>query len=158
MSLGAPPPAPSLVPMALIDCEVGPLLSLGPAPMGERRCVPLLGGTVDGSGLRGTIVPGGTDWQWLRSDGVLELGAHYIVATPDGGMVEITSEGLRHGPPEVMARLAAGEPVPADAYFFRTAMRFRTGHPAWAHLNKVMALARGTREARRVRLEVWQIG
>ncbi len=149
---------PLLLPMAVIEVEVGPLLSLGPAPMGERRCVPLLGGSVEGPELQGRIVPGGTDWQWLRSDGVLEIGAHYIVATPDGGHVEITSEGLRHGPPEVMARLAAGEDVPAEDYYFRTAMRFRTGHPAWQHLNRVLALARGARQARRVRLEVFRLG
>ena len=151
------PTAPALTWMAEVRCDVGELLSLGPAPMGERRCVALLGGSVEGPELRGTIVPGGTDWQWARADGVLEIGAHYIVATPDGGHVEIQSTGLRHGPPEVLARLARGEPVPPDAYFFRTALRFTTGAPAWAHLNKVMGIATGRREARRVVLDFWRL-
>ena len=42
------------------------------------------------------------------------------------------SQGLRHGPPEVMARLARGEAIPASDYFFRTLVRFTTGAPAWA--------------------------
>lgn len=151
------PTAPPLTWMAEVRCDVGELLSLGPAPMGERRCVALLGGSVTGPELQGTIVPGGTDWQWQRADGVLEIGAHYIVATPDGGHVEVQSNGLRHGPPEVMARLARGEPVGPDEYFFRTALRFATGAPAWAHLNKVMAIATGRREARRVVLEFWRL-
>ena len=37
-------------------------------------------------------------------------------------------------------------------------MRFTTGHPAWLHLNKVMALAAGQREQQRVLLDVWRIG
>ena len=149
--------APALVPMAQVRCEVGPLLSLGAAPAGERRVVPLTGGEVDGPELRGRIEPGGSDWQWLRADGVLEIAAHYLVVTPDGARIEVQSQGLRHGPPEVMAALARGESVPPADYFFRTLMRFQTGHRDWLHLNRVMALASGRREAARVVLDVFRI-
>jgi hypothetical protein len=57
----------------------------------------------------------------------------------------------------VMARLARGEVVGRDEYFFRTIMRFQTGAPQWAHLNKVLALACGQREAKRVVLDVYRI-
>ena len=56
-----------------------------------------------------------------------------------------------------MARLAQGESLPRDAYFFRTLMRFTTGAPAWLHLNKVMAIAVGQREARTVLLDVYRL-
>jgi hypothetical protein len=74
-----------------------------------------------------------------------------------GALVEVRSEGLRHGPDEVMARLARGEAVPREAYFFRTLMRFITGAPSWLHLNKVMAIAAGQREARAVLPDVYRI-
>ena len=119
--------------------------------------MPLGGGTVSGPELNGTIVAGGIDWQLNRADGVLEIAAHYVVRTDDGALVEIRSEGYRHGPPDVMARLARGEPVPREAYFFRTVVRFTTGAPAWAHLNKVLALACGEREARVVKLDLYRI-
>lgn len=151
------PPPPVLVPMTHIDCEVGTLASLGAAPMGERRYVPLGSGTVRGPELNGTLVEGGVDWQWNRGDGVLEIAAHYVVRTDDGALVEIRSEGLRHGPPEVMARLARGEAVPREDYFFRTLVRFTTGAPAWAHLNKTMAIACGQRDARLVRLDLYRL-
>jgi hypothetical protein len=143
--------------MARVRCEVGALVSLGPAPLGERRYVPLLGGSVEGPELNGEVVPGGIDWQIQRADGVLQISAHYAIRTPDGALVEVQSDGLRHGPPEVMARLARGEAVDPADYFFRTVMRFTTGHAAWLHLNQVMALARGQREAQRVVLDVWRI-
>jgi hypothetical protein len=56
-----------------------------------------------------------------------------------------------------MARLARGETVAASEYFFRTLMRFQTGAPAWLHLNKVMAIAVGQRDAKLVRLDVYRI-
>jgi len=151
--------APTLVYMTRVVCAVGPVVSLGgPAKHGERRYVPLAGGSADGPGLQGTLVEGGVDWQVQRADGATDIAAHYVIRTADGALVEVQSEGLRHGPPEVMARLARGEPVAPNEYFFRTLMRFTTGAPAWLHLNKVLALAAGQRERDRVVLDVWRIG
>lgn len=149
---------PALIPMCQVRCEVGALVTLGPGPYGERRYVPLGGGTVQGPELQGTLVEGGVDWQVARADGALDIGAHYVIRTPDGALVEVQSNGLRHGPPEVMARLARGEAVAAHEYFFRTLVRFTTGHPDWQHLNKVMAIAVGQREARLVILDFFRLG
>lgn len=154
----AAPAAPPLTFLAQLRCDVDAVLSLGASPMGERRVVPLVGGEVEGPAIRGRILPGGSDWQWSRSDGALEIAAHYVIGTHDGAYIEVQSQGLRHGPPDVLARLARGEPVASDEYFFRTLMRFATGHAAYEHLNRVMALASGRREARRVILDVWQVG
>ena len=151
------PPPPALVPMTHIRCEVGALVTLGPAKYGERRYVPLGGGTVQGPELNGTLVEGGVDWQVNRADGALDIAAHYVIRADDGGLIEVQSDGMRHGPAEVLARLARGEAVPREAYFFRTVMRFQTGAPAWLHLNKVMALAVGQRKARAVLLDVYRI-
>ena len=150
--------APGLTPMCQVRCEVEALVTLGPGPHGERRFVPLGGGTVQGPELNGTLVTGGVDWQLARAHGALDTAAHYVIRTVDGALVEVQSDGLRHGPPEVMARLARGEAVEPAEYFFRTLMRFTTGHPAWLHLNKVMAVAKGRREARLVVLDVFRLG
>ena len=151
------PPAPALVPMCQVRCEVGALVSLGQAKHGERRFVPLGGGTVRGPELNGTLVEGGVDWQVNRADGVLDIAAHYVIRADDGALIEVQSNGLRHGPAAVMARLARGEAVARDEYFFRTLVRFTTGAPQWAHLNKVMALAVGQRDAAMVVLDFYRI-
>ena len=148
---------PGLVPMCRIVCAVEALVSLGEAPGGERRFVPLGGGSVSGPELNGSVVPGGVDWQVRRADGALEIEAHYALRLADGALVEVRSSGLRHGPPEVMERLARGEPVGRDEYFFRTLVRFHTGAPAHAALNRTMAIAVGNREARRVVLDLYRI-
>ena len=91
------PPAPALIPMTRVRCEVGALVTLGAAKYGERRYVPLGGGTVVGPELNGTLVEGGVDWQVNRSDGVLDIAAHYVIRTDDGALVEVQSDGMRHG-------------------------------------------------------------
>ena len=65
---------------------------------------------------------------------------------------------MRHGPAAVMQRLARGEAVARDEYFFRTSCASPPARPAWLHLNKVMALACGQRDARLVVLDVWRLG
>lgn len=150
--------APVLVPMCRITCEVGALVSLGDAPLGERRFVPLGGGTVEGPEFSGTVLPGGVDWQWRRADGALDIRAQYVLRADDGALVEVHSSGLRHGPPEVMDRLARGEPVAPHEYHFRTALRFTTGASAWQHLNTTLAVSVARREARQVLLEVYRLG
>lgn len=152
------PAPPALLPFARISIDVEPVVSLGPAPAGERRYVPLAGGTVTGPGLAGRVRSGGVDWQLARADCVLEIDAHYVIETADGALVEVHSSGMRHGPPEVMARLAAGEDVAPGLYWFRTVVRMTTGSERWAHLNRSLAIARGRREARRVLLDLWLLG
>lgn len=151
------PDPPALLPMTRIECEVGTLVSLGATPSGERRYVPLAGGRVLGPELAGEIVEGGVDWQWLRSDGVIEISAHYVIRASDGGLVEVRSDGVRHGSDEVLARLARGEPVARDAMYFRTAVRFTTAAPAWLALNRTLALACGARDAHLVRLDLYRV-
>ena len=133
------------------------MLSLGRTPYGERRIINILGGRVDGAKLAGRILPGGADWQIVRGDGVAHLDARYTIETEAGARILVMSEGLRHGPPDVMARLARGEAVEPHLYYFRTAMRFETADPAVAWLNRILALGRGIRDPRAVRIDVYEV-
>ena len=147
-----------LEPLMTLAVEVGEITSLGATPTGERRVVPISGGTFDSvEGWRGQVLPGGADWQLLRSDGVLEVDARYVLQDERGARVQVISQGLRHGPPDVIAALARGEAVDPSQYYFRTAMRFETAAAALVHLNHVIAVGIGAREARLVRLNVFAL-
>ena len=139
-----------------LSAEVGELVSLGAAPLGERRVVYIGTGSFEGPAMRGELI-GGADWQILRSDGALELDARYAIKEQGGGVIQVLSQGMRHGPPEVMARLARGEDVDPESYFFRTVMRFETGATELAWLNKTIAVAKAERKARRVELRAWRL-
>ena len=144
-------------PIFTIEAELEPIVTVGRTPYGERRFVGITGGTIKGARLNGRILPGGADWQVIRSDGVADIQARYIIEADGGGRVVVESKGLRHGPPEVLEKLARGETVDPALYYFRTAMRFETADPALDWLNRILALARGQRQARSVRLDVYEV-
>lgn len=154
--MGDMPGMPALEYLVAINAEVGELVSLGPGPLGERRVVDIVGGSFEGPRLRGKVL-GGQDWQIARHDGVLELDARYTIEDEGGGKVRVVSQGYRHGPPEVMARLARGEEVDPMSYFFRTMIRFETGRKELAWLNKTIAVATAVRKARRVEIRAWRL-
>ena len=147
---------PQLEFLMAISAEVGELVTMGAAPLGERRVVYITGGTFAGPRLRGAVLAG-ADWQIARRDGALELDARYALKEERGGVIQVISQGMRHGPPEVLARLARGEAVDPASYFFRTFMRFETGAPELAFLNTTMALATAVRHARRVELKCYKV-
>jgi hypothetical protein len=144
-------------PIFRVHCEVADILDLGAAPFGHRRVVNLLGGTVSGRKLSGRILPGGTDWQIMAADGALDVHARYTVESDAGALVQVDSRGMRHGAPEVLARLARGEDVDPALYYFRTVMRFETAHPSARWLNRILAIAKGAREKNAVKLDVYEV-
>jgi hypothetical protein len=102
------------------------------------------GGTFAGDRLRG-IVEGGSDWQTLRSDGAIAIDARILLRTDGDEPVGLTYRGLRHGPPEVMERLAGGEDVDPASYYFRILCTFATSAPRLEWLNRVLAVGTGRR-------------
>jgi uncharacterized protein DUF3237 len=63
----------------------------------------------------------------------------------DGAFIYVRYTGMRHGPPEVMARLAQGETVDPSAYYFRVVPRFEAGAERYAWLNNILAVGVGER-------------
>jgi hypothetical protein len=120
--------------------------NIGAVPTGVRRTAPLSGGHFEGQRLRGKVLPGGSaDWQLLRADGVLEMDLRVTLETDDGALIALTSFGLRHGPPEIMAAITRGEAVDPASYYFRTTPRFATASPKYAFLNRLLAVGTGDR-------------
>jgi hypothetical protein len=144
-------------PIFTIQAELAEILHFGPTPYGERRVIHIRGGTVSGPKLNGRILPGGADWQIVRTDGASDVQARYTIETGTGAHILVNSEGLRHGSPEVLARLLRGEAVDPSEYYFRTVMRFETGEKSLDWLNRILAIARGARQAKAVRLEVYEV-
>lgn len=145
-----------LLPLFDVQVDLDEILSLGDTGKGERRMVGIRGGRFAGAELRGVVLPGGADWQLVRADGIAEIEARYVLETDRGERIQVRSEGVRHGPADVMARLARGEEVDPAQYYFRTALRFEAAAPlAW--LNGILAVGFGERRAQQVRLSVARV-
>ena len=147
----------SAAPIFTIHAELAPMLHFGRTPYGERRVIDILGGSVRGPKLNGRVLPGGADWQIVRGDGAADIKARYTIESEAGARILVSSDGLRHGPPAVMERLARGDNVDPALYYFRTVLRFETADPSVDWLNRILALARGQREANAVRLDVFEV-
>jgi len=130
--------------MTLQVVVVGPQ-KIGAVPHGTRVTAPIASGHFEGPRLRGKVLPGGSDWTLLRADGVLELDLRVTLETDDGARIHMASFGLRHGSLEVIAAIAGGETVDPSAYYFRTTLRFDTGHPKYEFLNRLLAVSSGDR-------------
>ena len=105
-------------PIFQIYAELAATINLGRTPYGERRIIDILGGTVSGTNLNGRILPGGADWQIIRSDGAADIQARYTIETDTGARILVSSEGLRHGPPAVLEKLARGRQCRSVALLF----------------------------------------
>jgi hypothetical protein len=137
--------------------DIAAPLEFGKAPYGQRRIINITGGAFSGPRLSGRVLPGGADWQIIRSDGIVEVDARYTLETGDGALIYITNWGLRHGPPDVIARLSAGQKVDPGEYYFRTVPTFETGAAGYAWLNGIVAVAVGERRADAVIITVYEL-
>ncbi|MET7769806.1 DUF3237 family protein [Nocardia sp. NPDC005366] len=138
---------PALERLATFHVTLDPILPIGRTPWGERRVIGITGGSFDGPRLSGTVLPGGADWQIVHDDGTATIDTRYTLRTDDGALLYLQTRGHRHGPAEVMRRLADGEEVDPDSYYFRLMLTFETAHPDYAWLGRTVAVATGRREA-----------
>lgn len=148
---------PSLQLLYASKVEVDTPLLLGKSRYGERRIINIKGGAFSGPRLSGNVLPGGADWQIIRHDAITEVEARYTLETHDGALIYVSNWGLRHGPKEVMERLAKGEDVDVDEYYFRTTPVFETGAPGYKWLNGLVSIAVGQRRANEVLITVYEV-
>jgi len=129
-------------PLFVMRLAVKPILAVSP----QRRVGVVPGGTFAGERLNGEVLDGGVDWQTVSADGgITGLDVRLVLKTDDGALIGMTYQGRRHGPPEVLARLAKGEAVDPSEYYFRIHGGFETGAERYAWLNGVVAVGTGHR-------------
>ena len=140
-----------------LSIKVGTPIVAGDLGYGIRRVIPVLGGTVQGEGIKGTIHSGGADFQIIRPDGFTELEAKYTFELDEGAVIYIENIGVRFGPKEALDRIARGEAVDPALIYFRSVPRFETGHPKYRWLMQNLFIGVGARHPDRVELAVHQV-
>ena len=130
-----------------VRAEVANPTVVGELPSGQtRRIIDILGGSFEGPGIKGKLLPGGADWQLIRSgDGFTDIDARYTLETDDGHLIYVTNIGIRHAAPEVMQRLNAGEVVDQSEIYFRAVPKFETAAPELEWLMRSIFISTGER-------------
>ncbi len=117
-------PQPQLSLVYHLEARLGEPLDLGDTALGRRRIVPLTAGTFTGPEISGRLLPGASaDWQTVLPDATALADLRYTLQTDPGHLLYVQSHGVRHGSPDVLARLARGEDVDPGEYIFRTTTR-----------------------------------
>jgi hypothetical protein len=126
------PPAfetPGVEHVLTVRATIDAPLTMGKTPQGQRRVIPIAGGTFEGPGMKGTIMPGGEDWQALREDGVTELDAHYWLRTDDGVIIRVHNQVLISPPAQGVAEAKQ---------YTRSAVKFEAPIGKYDWLNKAV--------------------
>jgi len=134
-------------PLFILQIEVKPPSIIGATPGYDRRIGEIAGGSFEGEKLRGKIVSGGSDWQSLRADGATTINVRLVMQTDDSELIGMTYLGMRHGPKEVLDRIARGEKVNPTEYYMRVTPYFETASQKYGWLNRIVSVAYGHRMA-----------
>lgn len=148
---------PKLDHVCTLEVDLSEIIEMGTGRGGQRRIIPITGGQVKGPELNGRILDLGADWQTIFNGELAELDTRYAMETDDGAVIEIVNYGLRHGPPEVMARVAKGEDVDPASYYMRTQARLETGDARYDWVNRTLFVGTGRRNKLSVEVDLFAI-
>lgn len=136
-------PEPDLEFVFEIRCTCSGDLRIGRGADEHLGFTAVVGGSVAGPRLNGTVLHSGGDWAVERS-GTFELDARYVIRADDGSHIDVRNRGYYRADSAPLARSEAGESIPEDQAYFRTAPVFQTDAPAhrWLAENQFLGLAR----------------
>ena len=110
-----------------IQAKIGEVILLGETKDGKRQAIPITGGSFEGAGIKGEVIPGGADYQLVRPDGIIEVNAIYMIRTDDGAVINVDNRGII-------------DPTGAKPYL-RTAPKFAAPVGPYDWLNKHLFLS-----------------
>ena len=119
----APKDTPQLEFALQLKVTLGETFGINNTQHGRRTVIPITGGTVEGPGIKGTIVNGGADYQLANADGRTELEAIYCIKTDDGVYIHVRNRGIiantkdADGKPSFYFRCAPQFEAPADSKY-----------------------------------------
>lgn len=138
-------PAPTLTYAFSARIDVAAPIEQGQIDGGQKRFIPITGGTVSGPKLSGTVLAGGGDWQTIFAGGVTRLHAQYFLKASDGTVIGIVNDGVRVASADVTQKIARGEAVDPGSYYFRATPVFDPPPGAHAWLRAKTFVGRGIR-------------
>lgn len=150
-------PAPELRHFMDLTVEVSEPIEVGQTQRGQRRLIPIVGGYARTRDWTAKVLPGGADFQLIATDSLAILEAKYVLETEAGDRIYVENHALRGGPPELIARLARGEPVDPQHIYFRCVPQFEVAAPELQWLTTRVFIGTGARFPDRVVLSIYEV-
>tara|TARA_R110001583_G_scaffold67444_1_gene192788 strand:- start:5495 stop:5968 length:474 start_codon:yes stop_codon:yes gene_type:complete len=152
---------PILKHFATLNVAVGLPQEIGVSLHGERRVIPILGGTAQGEGWKGNILSGGADYQLILTPRMAHLDAHYVIELEseldNGERIYIHNKAIRVASAEVTKKLKIGEAVDSELIYFRCHPTFETSSSAMQWITERVFVGTGVRRPDSVELQFFEI-
>lgn len=117
--------APTLEFVCELKVTTDKAMIVGATSHGERRIIPITGGTFEGPLLKGVVLNGGADYQFANKENTrTEIEAIYTIRTDDGILIHIRNVGVVVRPKVIAEKLAKGETVDPSQIYFRAVPKF----------------------------------
>jgi hypothetical protein len=135
-------------------------MTLGETAHGLRRFIDITGGTFEGPKMKGIVLKGGADYQFVNKTNTrTEIEAIYTIRTDDSVLIHIRNVGLSLKTLENAAKLAKGEPMDVSKNYFRAAPKFEAPNDSrYDWLNNAIFVCKGipTNQGY-VIIQVWKV-
>ncbi len=148
---------PKLEYLMTYRADLKPPVAVGTGPAGTRQIYDVTGGSFEGPRLKGTLLASGGDWLLIGNDGVGRLDVRATFETQDGALIYLQYCGVIVMNEAVTRALSAGGETQYGDTYFMTQPRFETGHPDYAWLNSVVAVAEGRALPNAVEYRVYEV-
>ncbi|RMY46489.1 hypothetical protein D0865_09253 [Hortaea werneckii] len=173
------PPIPSLQFLFHLECDMEDFHHIGQGPFGNRSTVivsnPLIqslddqtsltlsqfkGGRFEGPRMRGTILPGGGDWEIVQDHDDIQtahLNTRYNLQTHDGAIIYIQTTGTRTGKRSVLEKLGEDKSISPDQFRMRLNLTLETGDSRYSWVNDGVFIASSGRSGTQVIYDAYQV-
>lgn len=146
-----------LVQEAVLRAELGTTHVAGAGPLGMRMIIDVVGGTVTGERLNGSLVGAGADWLAVGADGFGRVDVRAQLKTDDGAVIYVTYEGLLELNEATMAASTSDATTDFGDQYFRIAARMETGDERYAWVNTTLFVGRGRMHETGVEYELFRV-
>ncbi|MEQ8861210.1 MAG: DUF3237 domain-containing protein [Pseudomonadales bacterium] len=146
-----------LEPLMTLYAMIGESMPVGDGGVGNRTVANVTGGHFEGPRLRGRVLDSGADWVIVDSAGIGRIDVRIVLATEDGANVYVSYQGLLEYNDAILGAFGSGGSTEFGDAIFLTQLRFETGHPDYAWLNRTLAVAEGRLRPGAVEYRVYQL-
>ncbi|PJE55435.1 DUF3237 domain-containing protein [Marinomonas polaris] len=149
--------APELKYFATLKVEIDAPQEVGVSVHGERRIIPITGGTVQGNGWQGKVLRGGADYQLILTPRLTHLDAQYAIELDNGELIYIHNKAIRVASAEITQKIKIGEPVAPELIYFRCHPVFETSSPSMQWITERVFVGTGIRRPNLVELQIFEV-
>ena len=143
---------PELVYVVELKVKCEGAYQVGQTSHGNRFVIPIVGGTFEGPKMKGTIIPGGADYQLQDNEhGRTEVEAIYSIKTDDGVNIHVRNRGIISN-----GKDANGNPT----FYFKAAPQFEApadSKYAWMNNSLFLCSPDFSQQFKGIVLNVWRV-